>query len=205
MGRHDDAGHAEALGDGAGVERPGATEGDEGEVAGIEAALHRDQADGIGHVLVHRADDGECCILRREGQGLAQPGKRRTRGGKIQRHGPAQEEGGIETAQHQIGVGDGGRLAAAAIGDGPGLGAGALRPHMQQPALVDPGDGAAARPDGAHGDAGDGDGNAEIDLELGGILLAALEDQADIRAGAADIEGEGAGRARRARRNSARR
>ncbi len=188
-------GHAQALGDGAGVERPGAAEGDEREVAGIEAALHRDQADGIGHVLIHRADDGECRILRRERQGLAQPGEGRMRGGKIQRHGPAEEEGGIETAQHQIGVGDGGHLAAAAIGDRPGLGPGALRPDMQQTALVDPGDGAAARPDGSHGDAGNGDGNAEIDLELGRILLAALEDQADIRAGAADIEGEGARRA----------
>ena len=155
-------------------------------------ALHRDQADGIGHVLIHRADDGERRVLGRERQGLAQPGEGRTRGREVQRHGPAEEEGGIETAQHQIGVGDGGRFAAAAIGDRPRLGPGALRADMQQPALVDPGDGAAARPDGAHGDAGDGDGNAEIDLELGRILLAALEDQADIRAGAADIEGEGA-------------
>ena len=66
MGRHDHAGHAQALGDGTGVERPGATEGDEGEVAGVEAALHRDQTDGIGHVLIHRADDSQRGILRRE-------------------------------------------------------------------------------------------------------------------------------------------
>ena len=193
MGRHDHAGHAQAFCDGTGMERPGTAKGDEGEVANIEAALHRDQADGIGHVLIHRADDGERRVLGREREGLAQPGKRRPRGREVQGHGPAQEEGRVETAQDQIGIGDGGRFAAAAIGDGSRLGPGALRADMQQPALVDPGDGAAARPDGAHGDAGDGDGDAEIDLELRGILLTALEDQPDIRAGAADIEGEGAG------------
>ena len=93
MGRHDHAGHAQALGDGTGMERPGAAKGDEGEVADIEAALHRDQADGIGHVLIHRADDGERRVLGREGEGLAQPGKRRPRGREVQGHGPAQEEG----------------------------------------------------------------------------------------------------------------
>ena len=44
---------------------------------------------------------------------------------------------GIEPAEHQVGVGDGRPLAAAAVADRPGRGAGALRPDLQHAGVVD--------------------------------------------------------------------
>ena len=65
----------------------------------------------------------------------------------LQPRAAAQEVGRVEQPQDQIGVGHGGRLAAAAVAGGAGLGAGAVRPDMQHAAGIDPGDRAAARAD----------------------------------------------------------
>ena len=48
---------AESLSQGAGVEATGAAEGDEGEVAGIAAALDGNDADGFLHGGIDDADD----------------------------------------------------------------------------------------------------------------------------------------------------
>ena len=68
-----------------------------------------------------------------------------TGGGDRQRHPPAGEIGGIEIAQHEVGVGRGRQRAALHVARGAGIGTGAVRAHPQQTARIDPADRAAAR------------------------------------------------------------
>src|SRR5690349_13845480 len=55
--RHHDAAHAELTRQHAAVERPGAPEGDQVEVAEIEAAARGDRAEGLGQLRIGDADD----------------------------------------------------------------------------------------------------------------------------------------------------
>ena len=48
----------------------------------------------------------------------------------IERHFAAGKGGGIDAAEHEIGIGHGGFFAAAAVADGSRLRAGAIRPDM---------------------------------------------------------------------------
>ena len=61
--------------------------------------------------------------------------------------------------------------AALAVAHRAGIGAGAARSDLEQPALVDPGDTAAARAERGDIDAGHGNGDAEADLELAQVAL----------------------------------
>ena len=121
-------------------------------------------------------------------------------------HLAAQEERGIEPAKGQVGIGDGGLLAALAVADRPRIGARALRPHPQDAARVDPGDAAAAA--GADLDEIDHWGTDGVaarprladpgvglgaDLVLLGDPGLAVEDEADLRRGAAHVEREHVG------------
>jgi hypothetical protein len=83
----------------------------------------------------------------------------------VELHPAAEEEVGVDAAEHDVGVGGGGLAAAAAVAGRAGHGAGALRPDAQQPALVDPGDRAAAGADGADVDHRHLDRQAPLDLE----------------------------------------
>ena len=62
---------AEGLGEGAGVKASGAAEGDQGEVAGIAAALDGDDADGFLHGGVDDADHAGGELIEREGTSAA--------------------------------------------------------------------------------------------------------------------------------------
>ena len=64
------------------------------------------------------------------------------------RHAPAEQMRRVERLQHDIGVGDGGLVVAAAVADRARIGAGAARPDLEQPAGIDIGDRAAAGADG---------------------------------------------------------
>ena len=55
--RHDEPGHAEIAGDAAGMQRPGAAEGEQHEVAQIVAAHGRDRLDGLLHLDLDDAHD----------------------------------------------------------------------------------------------------------------------------------------------------
>ena len=68
----------------------------------------------------------------------------------LQGHGAAEEVGGVDPAEDDRGVGHGGLGAAGAVADRAGHGARALRADVEQAALVDPGDAAAARADALH-------------------------------------------------------
>ena len=109
--------------------------------------------------------------------------------GGIEPLAAAQEVRGIEQTEHDIGVGDRGGPATAAIAGGPRIGARALRPDVEDAARVHPRDGAAARAEGVDVDGGHRHllaGHAFVACQLG---LAAL-DQGDVGAGAAHVEGD---------------
>ena len=111
----------------AGVLRAGAAEAAQGVVRDVDAALDRDLLDRVGHVVV---GDGEAAVRQLLGRALdagrlrdlvGQGGERGADHLGIQRpvgRGAEDvgEEVGQELADHQVGVGDGQRAAAAVAG-----------------------------------------------------------------------------------------
>ena len=94
--------------------------------------------------------------------------------------------------EHEVGVGDGGLLAAGAVAGGAGLGPGAVGADRQRPVLGDAGDGAAAgadRVDVDHRHLQRPGAHAALDRHL--RLAAAHE--AHVGAGAADVHGDQVG------------
>ena len=121
MGRHHDLGHVEHRRDLGAVQRTGAAEGDQREVARVEALLHRLGADGVGHVAV---DDGEHAFGRLvlvHAEGLGKLRQRLVGPLGRESHLAAEEVVGIQPAEHEVGVGDRGRIAAPAVAGGAGL------------------------------------------------------------------------------------
>ena len=127
------------------------------------------------------------------------------------RHRPRHGEQplGVEPAQHQVGVGDGGLGAAAAVADGAGLGARRLRPDLQHARRIDGCNRAAAGADALHVHHRHVDRQAVGDGDLGGHLRHAAVDQRHVGRRAAHVVGDGVGHARlrqgRRRRHHARR
>src|SRR5439155_22911439 len=78
---------------------------------------------------------------------LGNPIDRQLRRGTVEQAAAAEEIRRGEIAEHQIGVGDGRLIAALAITGRPRHRTGAVRADMQDAALVDPGDRAAAGAD----------------------------------------------------------
>ena len=110
------------------------------------------------------------------------------RGGKVELHAAAEKIVGRENAEHQIGVGDGGELAAAAVADRTGHGAGAVRSDPQQAGL-DAGDRAAAGADGANVDHRGVEVKA-ADLVGAGDERHAVDHQSDVETRAAHVGGD---------------
>ena len=197
--RHDDGFDADLFGKPAGMQGCAAAEGDHGAGGDVAAALDGMNARRIGHVLFD--DFGDTCrrpeILeaQRSADGLLQ-GRLGTRFIKLDL--AAGEIGGIDFAQRQIGIGDGGFGAAAAIADGAGGRAGAVRPDGDAVQFVDAGDGAAAGADFHHFDDRNAHRNAGAlhvavgagDFEFAGAFRFAIGEQADLGGGAAHVEGE---------------
>ncbi len=125
----------------------------QGEVARIVALRDRDLAHGQRHLGDRDLDDRLRRRHRVEPEGLGDfrvDAPQRTFG--IELHLPAQKIIRIEAAKDHVGVGDGGLAAAAAIADGPGIGARALRSDLERAHVVAPGDRAAAGADLDHVD-----------------------------------------------------
>ena len=132
-----------------GMQRPGAAERDQRVVARIVAALHRDDADRPRHV---GGDDGDDALRRRHQRPCrAAPPAARSRPRARSwphRHAAAEQMRRVQRLQHDVGVGHGRLVVAAVVADRAGIGAGAARPDLQQPAAIDIGDRAAAGADG---------------------------------------------------------
>ena len=115
---------------------------------------------------------------------------------RVELHRAAGEIVAVELAEHQVGIGDGRPLAAAAVAGGAGLRARALRPDTDLPHRIDMGERAAAGADLHHVDHRDRDRHAGALLEA--VAAGHLEhaaglrrvplDQADLRRGAAHVE-----------------
>src|SRR6185436_10886563 len=74
------------------------------------------------------------------------------------------------------------------IGSRTRFSAGAARSNMQKPAFVDPANRSATSANRPNRYAWDACWNAEGDLKFGGVLLAALQHQANVTAGATHVE-----------------
>ena len=132
MARDDDRAHAEQRGEVGAVQRAGAAEGHQREVARVVAALDRHQPERADHVVVHDVEDALRRRLQREPE----------RPGHPLLDGPprpidverdlAAEQVRRDAAEHQVGVGDGGLLAAGAVADRARLRPRALGPHRQR-------------------------------------------------------------------------
>ena len=166
--RDDDRERAHQLGDRVGVQRPGAAEGDERELARVVAALDADHAQRARHVLVDDPQDAVGGLPRATAPSRRRPSaprraRPRRRATSRRRSGRAGRRPSTTLASVTVGS-----VAALAVGRGPGLGARRLRPDAQRAGqLRDVRDRAAARADRVHVDARD------LDAELADRGLAA--------------------------------
>ena len=195
--RHEHLGDAKLARDRHGMQRPGPAEGEQHEVARVVAARQRHQPDGAGHVGIGEPEDGGSGILDGEAE---RPGQPVADGGAHGLHVDGALDGGearrIEPAEHQVGVGDGGLAAAAAVADRPRRRAGRLGAHLQHAGRVERRDGAAAGADRAHVHHRHVDRQAVGDGQLRRHLRHAAVDQRHIGGGAAHVVGDGVAEAR---------
>ena len=151
------------------------------------AALDGDDADGGDHGVVGDGEDAAGGVVEREIEGAGDRGDCGFGAGRIERHAAA-EEVLRQVAEDDVGVGDGGLGAAGAVAGRAGAGAGGDGAD-EQGAAFEPGDGAAAGADGDHVDHWQRQGPGADAAALGECGFAALE-QADVGAGAADVDGD---------------
>ena len=148
------------------MQRPRATEGEEGEVARVGAEGEGDHADRTGHRGVGELHDRLRRFVGGEAQRFAKAFGEDLFDGL---QGDAALDGkapGVEPAEEEVGVGNRGFGPAPAIADGARVGAGALRADFEEAGGVDARDGAAAGADGAHVDHGHVDRHGVLDLDL---------------------------------------
>ena len=140
--RHDDR---EAPGEDAQripVQRAGAAERDQGEVARVEALLHGDEAERAEHVLVDDVEDALRGLVDVQAEGAGDLPHRGRGGVGVQRHLPAEQARG-EAAEHDVRIGHRRLLPALAVAGRPRRRPRALRPDPQRPGHGHVGDRAA--------------------------------------------------------------
>ena len=120
---------------------------------------------------------------------------------RVELHAATQERIGADPAEDDVGIGDRGQVAAVGVADRSRVGTGALRPHLERPHLVDPGDAAAARPYLDHvDDRQDHRVAARIapDIVAFGMGWLAFADQRRLGRRTTHVEGDDVGEAERA-------
>ena len=109
----------------------------------------------------------------------------------VETHGAAEEVVGMQAAKDEVGVGDGGAVAATVAGR-TGNGSGGLRTDLERAGSIHPCERAAAGAGGVDVEHGHADGETG-DLALGaGRWLAGGIKQCDVGGGSAHVEGEDA-------------
>ncbi|MPL86103.1 hypothetical protein SDC9_32079 [bioreactor metagenome] len=160
------------------------------EVARVIAALDRDPPDRVHHVVV---DDGEHAMRRLLDADAKRRGQMRLDRAAgfrdVQRQPPADEPVGVQIAQNQVRVGGRRLLAALIVAGRARFRARRLRPHLQQPDLVDPADRAAARAQGLDLDHRDADAIAQ-EVDVLRDIGAAVAGQGDVKRRAAHVDGD---------------
>jgi hypothetical protein len=143
----EDLRHAELLGDGCGVQRPGAAEGQQGEAPRVDAALDGHDAQGAGHLGVGHAHDPSA-------QATSRPSSSARRltaacaASASSATSPASGTSALRWPRTRLASVTVGLGAAAPVAGRPGLGARAARADAQRAAGIAPADRAAAGPDG---------------------------------------------------------
>ena len=201
--RHDHSAHAEIARNAPGVERAGAAKGEQHEIAQVVPTHGGDRLDRLLHFHVDNADDSLRDFSGGEPEGACDLAlERRARLPRIEPQLAAEEIMLAQIAQHEIAVGDGRHLAAAAIARRARHCARALWADLQQSETIDAGDGAAA---GAHGiDVQHGHGEiAAFDLAAARNERLAVLDQRHVAGRAAHVEGDGVLPLQRARQRGA--
>ena len=195
--RHQHARHAELLREARGVQRRRAAEGDHGAALRDLAALDRMHSGCARHVLFD--DFAHACggPVRVQFERHADRFEQRALGGSaIKRECAGGKRLRIDAPEGDVGIGDRGLAAAAAVAHGPGVGARALRADADPAERVQPRDRAAARADFDHLGHRDADRQAaapEIPpdarhFELARLLRTAVADEADLRGRSAHVE-----------------
>ena len=152
--RHQHARDAERLGKLAGVQRPGATEGDQREPPRVVAALHRDHPQRSLHARVGDTHDARGGLPQVAAKCPGDRPQRSLRGANRECHAPAEKSVRAQTAQDKVRVRDG-RLGGVAVAGRPGVRARALRPDAERAAGVDARDRTSPGADRVHVDRGD--------------------------------------------------
>ena len=106
----------------------------------------------------------------------------------VEAHLAAEEVVGVETSEDEVGVGQRDLVAAGAVADRAGVGAGAARPDLEEAAGVDPGDRTASGADSVDVDERNRRRDAPLDLVRRRVADGGAEDDADVGARASDIE-----------------
>ena len=186
--RHDDAGEVEDVHEPAGQQRAGAAERGQREVADVEAGLTVTWRRALAwfHAEISRMP----VAVRSRGRAWrrAGPGRRSAAGTRLERDLPAQQVR-RDPAEGDVGVGDGGLVAALGVAHGAGVGAGRLGADLQRALGREPGDRAAAGADGDDVDHRDL-GRVVADRALGGERRLAVDDDGDVGRGTAAVAGE---------------
>ena len=107
-----------------------------GKSRGSRPRAHGDVAHAGRHVHVDEVVDARRRLLDGDAQRVGDGRERRPCGLDVEPHPAGERVVRAEVAEHEVGVGDRRQGAAAAVRGRPGLGAGALRADVQQPALV---------------------------------------------------------------------
>ena len=164
IGRHDHCRNRQFPGDRGAVQRAGAAEGDQREIARIIAAADRDQPHRIRHVGVGDADDRVRGRLARQAERIRRHCLHRlsaaSAGSSVILPPARLVPSRPSTTLASVLVGP---LIAVAVTGGTRIGAGRLRAVAQRARFVDPGERAAAGADGQDFDRGKADRIAELD------------------------------------------
>ena len=154
---------------------------------GVDALVDRDVLDGRDHVVVAGGVDRVGRLDRVDAERVRHGAHRPLRGCAVEPDPPAEVIVRVDDAQDDVRIGDRGLGAALAVAGRARHGAGALRPDVQQPAHVDPGDAAAAGADGAHVHLGDSEA-VVAEHRLRRNHQPAGADRRDIEGGAAHVD-----------------
>ena len=172
------------------MKRTCAAEGHEAELAHVIALFHGNNADGAHHIGVHDGNDAICSFVHAQMRFSAQM---RLNGGfglvQIDIHPAAENFLLVELAEINVCIGDGRKLAAAAVAGRARRCAGGFRADLHHAAGVDFRNGAAACADGNDVDHRDS-GRVALNQALVGDLGFVVFNQADIGGGAAHVEGD---------------
>lgn len=97
---------------------------------------------------------------------------------------------GIESAEYDLGVGNGRKSAALSVASRSGLGSGASRSDLEGAVLINPTDAATSRANRLDIDGREAHGRAKLDLELVVPPGLSINNQGHVGARAAHVEGD---------------